>query len=254
VDLILIRCQASLAYFAKGPLSRARARFLVSDGSEFDRSHLLQSLRSMILSLPIIDKKYRDTLPELLRDLPFNALSEDESASVIAVIKTRTRKSKKSQPGKNGLYPGEETGFAQWWLSRQTSNEQFESADAREESTKTILHEQRTRETQMQIILALETIALEASFPDSNTNRGVKDDDVMTQDASQGKARKSKAPQNLRTLLDLLVDRLCIWQSMSLEGGESSAKDKRTISQQGGNTAPKTDQLRQFCIDVVIPL
>ena len=247
--------KASLAYFAKGPLSRARACFQCHDGSAKDSSNLTQYLRTMILDLHVMDKKYRETLPELVKDFPFTLLSDGESASVIETVQKKSRKSKKDRVNRNGLYAGEDVTVARWWLSRDISGISCDSSDAQKESKERAIHEQRAREAQLQIILLLETLALEANAVLAREESAQMGNFDQEQEGGTTKAKKSKKPRILRTLLDLLADRLCIWQSMSVEVEKPSANEKMQPSSLEKRFEDLgDDHLRQFCIDVIIPL
>lgn len=204
-----------------------------------------------------MDTKYRETLPSLIKDLPFATFSGDEGASIVAAIGKRPRKYKKSKVGKNGLYAGEEVSIVRWWLGTDKSSIASESADLREDAIKTILLEQRVRETQLQVILILEILALEANATDSPAHHAPLGAPLEEGEDPQRKPKKPKRPQDLDTLLDLLVDRLCIWQSMStLETKRTNAID--TPSSEDGpksqSRIARNDHLRQFCVDVVLPL
>lgn len=253
----LYASKSSLAYFAKGPLSRARAALNVNDGSAHDHSHITSFLRSCILSLATMDIKYRETLPDLVKGFPFDSLSDDECTAVVGTISKKARRSKKPNVGKNGLYPGEEVKIARWWLSRDLSSIACDSADAREEATRSAVLEQRARETQMQVILSLETLALESLAISQPVEKLLPTDPIEGDDGSQNKKKKkSKKPQDLTMLLDLLVDRLCIWQSMSMDETKTSNGEDRPKSQHGAKPIAKVadnDHLRQFCVDVVLP-
>ena len=207
-----------------------------------------------------MDTKYRETLPDLIKEFPFDTLSDEESTAVVDTISKKARRSKKPNVGKNGLYPGEEANIARWWLSRDLSLVACDSANAREEATKSAILQQRNRETQMQIVLSLETLALESAatshavekiIPPGNPEEG--------EDSPHNKKPKKKAKkaQDLSILLDLLVDRLCIWQSMSTDVAKTSKGEDKPTSQHGARTTtkgPDNDHLRQFCVDVVLPL
>ena len=204
-----------------------------------------------------MDAKYRETIPNMVKDLPFGPMSENESASITDALVKKIRKSKKTKIGKNGLYSGEEASITRWWLSRDPPIAACDSADARDNATRLTLLEQRARETQLQVILALEVLALEAStigpFVENNKTRTV----TEGVGESQGKRKKVKKPQDLIMLLDLLVDRLTIWQSMNMDEDKSSKKGETTSSQHPVISIDKTsnsDHLQQFCIDVVLPL
>ena len=202
-----------------------------------------------------MDAKYRDTIPTLIKDLPAGALSDGECASAIATVSKKGRKSKKTNIGKNGLYAGEDVNVTRWWLGRDMSSLSCESSAVRDNVIKTTVSEQRARETQLQIILILEALALEKpgteSIPDQNHIEA-----DPGRDESQKGIKKPKKPQDLTTLLELLADRLSIWQSMNVDESNPSIKESRPAQHQGRSTteAPPNDSLQQFCIHVVLPL
>lgn len=202
-----------------------------------------------------MDKKYRETLPSIVKELPFGVFSDDENDAVSASFRKKPRKTKGLKPGKDGLYPEEEVSVVRWWLGRSNRTDDEGSFENREESIRIRLLEQRARETQLQIILVLETLALEASKLEKSG------EDVPaviqgTHNLSKQKL-KTKKVQDLNVLLDLLVDRLCIWQSMSVEGGSASMNEDTSVSQitrNIPNKVLKVDVLRNFCVDVILPL
>ena len=247
----LYKSKTSLAYFAKGPLSRARASFasgnLPSEGFE----RLTEVLRSLILSLNLMDKKYRETLPGLVRELPTFTVSEDEIADSKTPNRIKVRKSKQKL-GKDGLYPMEQIQITQWWLSRIPTVSACDSSETRDEATTMMILEQRARETQLQIILVLEVLALEATAPTETAQTREPGDKGHIE-----KKQKRKKQQNLNMLLDLFIDRLSIWQSMDIERNRNTAPPQKesftpTTNSDGSNS--RNDHLREFCIDVVLPL
>ena len=257
LGMSLIMHKLSLAYFAKGPLSRARAAFSSTDGFPNKYSHLISFLRSCILPLATMDIKYREALPEVVKGLPFDLHSDDECTNVIGTVSKRTRKSKKSNVGKNGLYVGEEVNIAQWWLGRDLSSVVCDSVDAKEEAVRSAVLEQRARETQMQIILSLEILALESLATSQPVENLPPMESIGGDDGSQKRKKKSKKPQDLSMLLDLLVDRLCIWQSMTVDEMKTSNGENRSACQPAAKSTANMagrDHLRQFCVDVVLPL
>ena len=204
-----------------------------------------------------MDAKYRETIPSMVKDLPFGPLSEDECSSTTNALVKKIRKSKKTKIGKNGLYPGEEASITRWWLSRDAPTTACDSADARENATKLALLEQRARETQLQIILALEVLALEASTIGPSIEQSTMGIVPEGVGESQQKRKKTKKPQDLVMLLDLLVDRLTIWQSMNMDENKTSKRGETPYSQHPVKSVDKTsnsDHLQQFCVDVVLPL
>ena len=249
--------RSSLAYFAKGPLSRARAAFSSSNSPNENTLTLVQYLRSSILTLAVMDQKYKDALPSVIDALPAGNVSEDDTEAVIANIQKKIRKSKKDKISKDGLYHGEETNIARWWLNRYGENLEHGFSSNREDALKELLLKQRARETQLQIILVLETLALEASGP--HHDKDVEQLDVPVDGAADTQAKKKKRvkkPQDLNTQLDLLIDRLSIWQSMRLEEAKDSAPDSRTNVTQGlsADETADADHLKSFCVDIVLPL
>lgn len=248
--------RSSLAYFAKGPLSRARANYHVNRNSEHDFQDLTQCLRAMILPLSAMDIKYRESLPKLIEDLPYSPLSDDEIWPLIEIIKSKRRRSKKEKIGKDGLFPDESPKIAQWWLSRDSPDSKCDTEEAREHHLKTILLAQRARETQLQIILALEILALEASALGSTAKSRVTDMHMIEEQHTKN-IKKAKKPQDLYMLLDILADRLCIWQTMSLQPVDPSKLDQASgtgSKNSAGESALANDSLQQFCVDVVLPL
>ncbi|KAL8803568.1 MAG: hypothetical protein Q9200_006149 [Gallowayella weberi] len=251
----LYRSKASLAYFAKGPLSRARAGCSDMIDGVAGRQCLVEYLRTLIVPLPLLDKKYRETLPSLITNLPNSNMSEDERNEVLAKCKKNSRKSKKEKFGKNGLYPQEEVDVLNWWLDHVASGSACESSDLMAEMTKTTILEQKTRETLLQIILVLEVLALETVLPIASVEKDPKTEPENVEPSR--KKPKAKKAIDLSLLLDLSIDRLCIWQSTVVENGDSSEKisDAERTSVIKGLSSKKQDAnpLRDFCIDVVLP-
>ncbi|KAL9600115.1 MAG: hypothetical protein Q9219_003371 [cf. Caloplaca sp. 3 TL-2023] len=250
----LYRSKASLAYFAKGSLSRARAAFSGSADLAASPHRLIEYLRTLIMPLTSLDKKYRETLPALIAELPKLILPDVERNDVVAQLGKGSRKSKKGKLGKNGLYPQEEADIQQWWFSQLASVLASEPTGLNDDTVKATLLQQRARELSLQIILILEVLALERNLPIPSVGKALDEDDEGH--PSQQK-RKSKKQQDLSMLLDLSVDRLCIWQSMAVEENTTSEKSQEVKASASGNLArekPDADHMRDFCVDVVMPL
>lgn len=243
--------KASLAYFAKGPLSRARASFTNDSGSLVGADRLVSFLRSLILGLGLLDKKYRETLPGIVNDLPVGYVSEDTVTGMISTLRKASRKSKKDKVGKNGLYSGEDAQIAQWWLSQSTALSPIDGLKLEVPATKQLFLEQRARETQLQIILILEVFALEESKPTNLAENRLASPETTT---IQPKKKKTKDSQNLNSLLEILLDRLCIWQSMSADESKATVDQSSTVLNRSTAQDPVADCLREFCVDVVLPL
>ncbi|KAG5294756.1 SLD3 domain-containing protein [Histoplasma ohiense] len=239
--------KTSVAYFAKGPLSRARASFQSSNENlSMKPTHLSSFYRECILPVKKMDLKYKDSLPDAIQNFLME-MSDDEIPA--NTMKQRTRKAKKAKLGKNGLYPEESDFVRRWWRNRDLSETSVPQHTSRQEEIRRLTSDLRLRETQLQIVLILETISLEASY--SSTTTQVLPATTEAQTSQPQRRIKERKQQDLNTLLELLVDRLCIWHAVSFNdtilttsaGGKSESTCKTA-----GN-----DKLRDFCTEVIIP-
>ncbi|KAK7924749.1 hypothetical protein PG985_006803 [Apiospora marii] len=250
----LYHSMGSLAYFAKGPLSRARAAFHLDCDSNLDMNDLIDFLKSLVLSTQQIDAKYKSSVPEIIA-LAKTGLADsgDEQAT-----KPKKRKSKKMKLGKNVLYPDEDGHVRKWWsLRKPQRREDEDSTKAEAEETRLQISYLRTRETQLQMILILEILALESSRSgDNGTNSQAPalPGDEPALDSSKQTPVKKRNKHNLPVLLVVQADRLSIWQSTTMDGvelpGESHAGDADGAHQSQGSSS---DPLRDFCIDIIVP-
>ncbi|RAL63819.1 hypothetical protein DID88_003462 [Monilinia fructigena] len=117
--------KTSLAYFAKGPLSRARAAFHLDFDANLDMNELIAFLESLVLSSTLLDKKYRDVKPK------------------------RRKTNKKMKPGKNGLYPNEESLIGKWWIGHDEEVESGAPGSSKDDLARTRIANLRIRETQL---------------------------------------------------------------------------------------------------------
>ncbi|KKY18486.1 putative dna replication regulator sld3 [Diplodia seriata] len=108
--------KTSLAFFVKGPMSRARAAFTSKENTGLKMGDLAAFMRSILLQPGPMDKKHREKLPEIVKSMPLPGLSDDEDAVAAKVDKKKKSKSKKLKPNKDGLYPGEDEHVKKWWL------------------------------------------------------------------------------------------------------------------------------------------
>lgn len=208
------------------------------------------------MTLVTLDRKYKDTLPGILRELPFHVSDKEDGAALIPSIKPR-KGIKKSAVKKNGLYANEDIEVKRWWLAKDVSNTLCDTPEAQEDFMKNLLLDQKSRETQLQIILILETLALRASKAESQTLNGSTETQGITNTNRSTVPDRPRKEKNLEALLDLQIDRLSIWQSMVLEESKPS-QDKQPLKGKEVNKGVKQDQnsnhLRSFCVDVVLPL
>lgn len=184
-----------------------------------------------------MDAKYRETIPVILRNMTL-LLSDDE--------RPKKRKSKKKKLGKNGLYTGEDEFLQKYWKSRQVSKNKEGLEESKEEEIKRQISDLRLRETQLQILLILETIHLEM------TTVAPSIEDSKGQERST-KRSKSKKQENLNLLLELFIDRLCIWHAISAGEGVIAESLKETSNNHLSGKKIESDALRDFCNEVIIP-
>ncbi|EKV17344.1 DNA replication regulator Sld3 [Penicillium digitatum] len=238
--------KTSVAYFAKGPLTRCRTAFQARDSERpHGSTELIDSYREAILATKKMDLKYRETLPSTIRDAVL-ALSDDGT-------KSKKRKSKKKKMGRNGLYPEEEVFVHRWWKDR-ILNESSAQESSREAESKRQISDLRLRETQLQILLILEVMVLEMAIASAEKNSTNKEKDVNGEQGTSKKA-KPKKPTDLNVLLELHLDRMCIWHAVTME--ETSAADTAKTSSFSGNHLSgkkvESDAVRDFCTEVIIP-
>lgn len=243
----LYHSMGSLAYFAKGPLSRARAAFHLDCDSNLDMIDLVEFLKSLVMTTVVIDKKFRETLPALISK--FKTFVEDSDHGE---AKTKKRKPKKIKLGKDGLYPAEEEHIRFWWNTLKSTDPEEKSATGEEMGYH--ISCLRRRETQLQMIIIMEILALEPlARPRDNT-----DDSQLPGQVSQGTPAnttegpvKKRSKHNYPVLLDVHADRLCIWQSTTLDEVKALAEsqDQATKSEKANS-----DPLKDFCVDIILPL
>ncbi|KAJ5587641.1 DNA replication regulator Sld3 [Penicillium hispanicum] len=238
--------KTSVAYFAKGPLTRCRTSFQTT-GSEQPHSpaDLIEYYREAILAAKKMDLKYRETLPTAIRDAVLD-VSDSEGQS-----KSKKRKSRKKNLGKNGLYAEENDFIRKWWKDRSMMESSAQET-SRETETKKHISDLRLRETQLQILLILEVMSLELTTANDKTKS---ETEKVTGEENTTKKTRAKKPQDLNVLLELHLDRLCIWHAVSSE--ESAAADSaKTSSFSDSHMSGKkveSDAVRDFCTEVIIP-
>lgn len=214
---------------------------------------LVEFLKSLTMSTVQVDKKFRETLPELVKDIKLLAEScaEDEP-------RKKRRKSKKMKIGKDGLYPGEVDHVKRWWRTHRSLIRDGDETTINPREVKYHITCLRTRETQLQMILILEILALEAVRPaeDARDSQlpGLPVGDTPKKTVEP--APKKRHKHNFSTLVDIHADRLCIWQSTTLDemnmiAAESQAKDG---SETQKSARANSDPLKDFCVDILLPL
>lgn len=213
-------------------------------------SDLVAFLESLVLSTSLVDKKYRDGVPTYV-----SLIDIEESANETNQKAKKRKSTKKIRPGKNGLYPSEENLIRQWWASHDDDAESGGPGHSRDEIAKSRISQLRIRETQLQLIIILEVLALQPLVVKPEEDDGLPSA-LPSAETSQVKDKptKPKKSENLSVLLDVHIDRLCIWQSIQLEMGGSAPSGDSQV--EGGTDGLKhTDNiLRDFCVEIIAPL
>lgn len=241
-----------MAYFAKGPLSRARAAFHLDYDATLDMNEYITFLESIILSTNIIEKKYKEGLPKCVSDIDMHEDSAEDTKG------KKKRANKKMKPGKNGLYALEDGLIRKWWADYDDESETGAPGSCREQITKSRIAQLRIRETQLQMIIILEVLALQPLAATSDDTLGSLPNSLpaaSTENSKESPA-KTKKTSHLNTLIDVHMDRLCIWQSLDFAVETPVETPSDTKGKLIGPSAKRyTDNiLRDFCVDIIGPL
>ncbi|QSZ29086.1 hypothetical protein DSL72_003596 [Monilinia vaccinii-corymbosi] len=240
--------RTSLAYFAKGPLSRARAAFHLDFDANLDMNDHIAFLESLVLSSTLLDKKYRDGVPACVSAIDIH----DQSAEDATVKSKRRKSSKKMKPGKNGLYPNEESLIGRWWIGHDEEVESGAPGSSKDELARSRIANLRIRETQLQMIVILEILALQPLVATAGSlEEGLPS--LPSNDIIQTKQRtpKTRKKDHHNMLIDVHIDRLCIWQSIASEAIKAPDTSSGPTT---ASTVKHTDNiLKDFCIEVIIP-
>lgn len=248
----LYHSKGSLAYFAKGPLSKARAAFHFDCDANLDIKDLLAFLKSIVVAVPQIDKKYKETVPKLINEMKLLADSSEEGR------KPKRRKSKKMRLGKDGLWTGEIEQVKKWWVVNKPEVREEDDAPINPEEVKYHILCLRTRETQLQMIILLELLALEAMGPIHDTQDsllpGMAVENLPKETVEAFPKKKNK--HDYLALLNLHADRMSIWQSTILDEMKMIAAEAQAKSGQQPHKSGRaeSDPSRDFCIDIIVPL
>ncbi|KAH8156198.1 hypothetical protein CIB48_g12047, partial [Xylaria polymorpha] len=255
----LYHSMGSLAYFAKGPLSRARAAFHLDCDSILEMSDLVGFLKSLVMATVQIDKKYRETIPKIQLEMK-NAIEESDAEQGHGKGKLRKRKTKKMRRGKDGLYPNEDDHVRKWWAihkPQHNGDEESTTKSTEQEDIKLQISLLRSRETQLQMIIILEILSLEPLVLRENANDSqLPGLPPPEEPLSSPKAMptKKRTKHNFSLLLDVHADRLCIWQSTAFDEfnvtNESQVVPKLESQRSSKSTS---DSLKDFCVDIIVP-
>jgi DNA replication regulator SLD3 len=206
-------------------------------------------LESLILSTTQLDKKYKDGVPILVSILDIEGNSEGGENP-----KSKKRKNMKMKPGKNGLYPTEPDFIRKWWESHDDDGASGLPGDSLEDVARRRIADLRIRETQLQMIVVLETLALQPLATSSECQDGELPGGKDMTFGSTKPSVKPKKSKDLTALVDVHVDRLCIWQSVAAEGQSTKSASVLQTSETTDSNKHAADVLREFCVEVVVPL
>ena len=258
----LYMSKAPLAYFVKGPLSRARVEYQSTNESS-EKPNLVDILRTSILPVKDkengarIDKKYTISLPELMEEIPPGVTEDDADGQLQVAFGERSKKwRKRKKVNPDGFFPGEEDYVVKWWIARETAEPQGSADDTRIKRIKTACAQQKPREMQLQIILILENLALDRQASDGGSSTGAGISESL-ESASQPSTKKDKKPVDMLKTLDVLLEKLQIWETtnqmvVDLYGDIVSAEE--TITKGKSRSSRGDECLRNFCTEVVVPL
>ncbi|KAK9376619.1 DNA replication regulator SLD3-domain-containing protein [Lipomyces chichibuensis] len=222
--------KSPLTYFVK--LTLARFRTVCKDKPE----KIIEVLHHMILTVGESDYKYKSGLPHNLLELE-NAHGMDEATvglfnpndpvSEIPIPVTIAQ----STVGLSSL-DHERQYIQRWW----NMDEDVRLPKLRPKR----IDEIKKRETKLQAILALEILAQQHSLTTGATDPAGSDTTTKAK-SKKKRAEKHDSGPNLNLLLDVLFDRLYIWQTVSSLDFIIATPEQRA------------DEVREFCLEVVVP-
>lgn len=212
---------------------------------------LIEYLTSQIMTTVQLDKKYRETIPDIISKMKTHVESSDDGS------KPKKRKPKKMKLGKDGLYPTEDSVVRTWWTANrpEIADEDASITPAQIRSHVDLL---RTRETQLQMILILEILSLELLRPKENEEESQLPGLAPTEnkDGSASQPVKKRSKHKLPVLVDVHADRLCIWQSTASDELRL-LEDTQVVTQADGTKLGQkasADPLKDFCTDIIMQL
>jgi DNA replication regulator SLD3 len=245
--------KTSLAYFAKGPITRMRNAFTSPDENAPPTHELVTFLRSMLLSPKAGEKKFYEKLPSIIKAIPVGTVSDEDAPTKPSKAKKSKKKPKISR---DGVYPAEDAFIKRWWRSEMPSADNA-SQETIEMRIRRRIGDLRVRETLAQMILMLEVIALEslATYKGPSEAEPLKEGDEQLQDASQPQPKKRKKKlDDIALQLDLLLDKLSIWHATEETGIlDFDIKTAKQQDNKDGNGKDGSDRLYSFCVEVIVP-
>ena len=244
--------KTSLAFWAKGPLSRARAQARTPEAS-FGLEALRESYLSMVHLTKKMDLKYKQSVSNKIKAL----LTTDQNIADANKV-SKKRAPKKTKLGKDCLYTGEDITIANWWRSRELKQGIAVSNGLPENDLTKAISDLRNRETEMQLLLILEVLYIDKlllkAAETSAASPGPEIKEEAVEDVAAvlySKPGRNKKERDLHAELDASAERLSIWHTVAIEDILSSPEKTREANQSSTNSSK--DKLRDFCRDVIIP-
>lgn len=245
----LYKVRTSLTFYVKGPLGRARARARVENAS-MTVADLANFYRESLLPPKKMDLKYKESLKHAVSNIVQQAIAADGEP-------TKKKPSKRTKLGKDGLWPVEPDFIRFWWYNREpnpTTAQEDHTSQLRDAITA-----QRMREAQMQMILMLEVLSIEAKQQEKKhdlrrpvpENADIKVESIEHEVSSDAKPEKQSKRRDLGAEIRMIADKLCIWHSIGLEASTTPNNDPR-VNTETRHQSESRDQLRNFCTDVLI--
>ena len=255
--------RAPLAYFVKGPLSRARAEQQARKAIESKTPSLLEILQSSVIPVKDkgggakIDKKYANAVPELIKEIPPGLTAADEDGQLKTAFGDKIKRSKRRKKvNPDGFFPGEEDYIIRWWVDLENTEAEGSANGTQEQRIRAACSRQKPREMQLQVILILEMLALELraskDCPEPTDN-----DAEASNPTSQQAVKKNTKPTDHSKVLEVLLEKLQIWETTSQESfdfGKNSSSASATMKEKGKAVSPNSYSLRNFCTEVIMPL
>lgn len=243
--------KTSLAYFAKGPLTRIRNAFTLAEEGAPPTHDLITSLRAMLLSPKASEKKYYEKLPSFIKAMAPGSYSDDETMAGASKAKKSKKKAKLSR---DGVYPQEEVLVKRWWQSELPSGDAM-ATETMDQRIKRRIGDLRVRETLAQLILMLEIIALEAMSTSKTTGQQPTKEETQDQSEQSAPKKRKKKLDDINVQLDLALDKLCIWHATEelgiLDFDAKPSQQNEDVDGTGRNGS--SDRLHSFCVEVIIP-
>ncbi|ETI22326.1 hypothetical protein G647_06400 [Cladophialophora carrionii CBS 160.54] len=262
--------KTSLAFYVKGPLSRARAHVRTAETPLKAIRELSEFYEQSILPTKRVDTKYKESIAKIIDELPLPLPQQEGDPDVLDMKKRKSRKKMMMKLGKDCLWAEEEEFIAKWWRARDLKGP-VSASDRAEEKRKEVA-DLRMRETKMQLLLMLEVMLLDTAASkltesESEEPPGPADPDIKVESVEEESSaallattprkvpkKEKKKKRDWAAEIETVVDRLCIWHTVSLDDLVNTADDKSLKKDANGSTVSKpNDSLRDFCKEVLLP-